>query len=180
MVKKIVIINGLGGCGKSTFAYFCRAYAFSLDCAIVTELSSIDYVKRIAKLLGWDGQKDQAGRVFLHDLKKAMEKYNDRPNQEVIKTIAEREKKHPDLPYIFFVNIREKESILSFISKLEKKGYNKNQYMTLLIKNSLKESNEVPELVDEINNFTYDKVIYNEGTIHELQDKAEEFIKSLL
>ena len=62
--KQIVIINGTGGCGKDTFVSFVSKYKR------VYNFSSIDKVKEIAKLIGWDGGKTDKDRKFLSDLKK--------------------------------------------------------------------------------------------------------------
>ena len=62
--KQIVIINGTGGCGKDTFVSFVSKYKR------VYNFSSIDKVKEIAKLIGWNGGKTDKDRKFLSDLKK--------------------------------------------------------------------------------------------------------------
>ena len=86
---RFVIINGLGGCGKSTFIQLCEEYcdnpnnlkAFNW---MVTELSTVDFVKEIARNCGWDGKKEKKDREFLHDLKVAMEKWDNIPNKKVL------------------------------------------------------------------------------------------------
>lgn len=71
MEKQIVIINGTGGSGKDTFVQFCSKYNK------VMNFSSIDKVKEIARLIGWDGKKTEKDRKFLSDLKKLTTEYND-------------------------------------------------------------------------------------------------------
>lgn len=45
-IRKIVVINGSGGCGKSTFIRSCIDYGLkSGKNIIVMELSTVDYVK---------------------------------------------------------------------------------------------------------------------------------------
>ena len=45
MSARIVIINGFGGSGKSTFVILCREICDELKAKTVIELSTVDYVK---------------------------------------------------------------------------------------------------------------------------------------
>ena len=38
---------------------------------MVSELSTVDFVKEVARICGWKGKKDKKDREFLHDLKEA-------------------------------------------------------------------------------------------------------------
>ena len=62
MSKKIIVINGLSGCGKSSFIDFCGKF-----CS-VKELSVADQAKRALTLLGWDGEKTPKNRNLLEYL----------------------------------------------------------------------------------------------------------------
>lgn len=59
MLKQIIIINGTGGSGKDTFVDFCSKYGN------VMNFSSIDKVKEIASLIGWNGKKAEKDCKFL-------------------------------------------------------------------------------------------------------------------
>ncbi len=64
----VVLISGRAGTGKTTAAKFMSAYLdhpYSIANAVVPFASSL---KNIAKVLGWDGNKDDKGRKFLIDL----------------------------------------------------------------------------------------------------------------
>ena len=63
---KIIVINGRGGVGKDEFIKWCREANND-----IYSVSSVDYVKEIARLIGWNGEKDVKGRKFLSDLKDA-------------------------------------------------------------------------------------------------------------
>ena len=63
MEKAIVIINGTGGSGKDTFIDFVKKHAK------VVNVSSVDFVKEVATLAGWQGEKSKEARKFLSDLK---------------------------------------------------------------------------------------------------------------
>lgn len=81
-MKTIVLINGSGGCGKSTFIKFCAMLNDK-----VVELSTVDYVKEVATTLGWNGSKTEVDRNFLHNLKKALEEWKDIPNIKVVNAV---------------------------------------------------------------------------------------------
>jgi len=53
MKKQIVVINGTGGSGKDTFVEFCSKYGK------VMNFSSVDKVKEVARVIGWDGKKNR-------------------------------------------------------------------------------------------------------------------------
>ena len=56
MVKPVFIINGSGGSGKDSFCKFCSQYLS------VYNISSVDTIKEVAKILGWNGEKDEKSR----------------------------------------------------------------------------------------------------------------------
>ena len=66
LIKKIFITNGMARCGKDTFAKFLNELIPTM------KYSSIDKVKDIAYLCGWDGGKTERDRKFLSDLKKVI------------------------------------------------------------------------------------------------------------
>lgn len=100
MQKTKVIVNGSGGSGKDTFAAFCaaRLNGFGLKSDVC---SSVDKVKAAAVLLGWDGEKDDRGRSFLHELKMLSTKTFDGPMRSMDDFLAE-----TDASVVFFM-IRE-------------------------------------------------------------------------
>ena len=61
----VVIINGSGGSGKSTFCNMCCDYAISKYHSIAHELSTVEWVKDVAKFCGWNGAKEEKDRAFL-------------------------------------------------------------------------------------------------------------------
>ena len=80
---RFVIINGLGGCGKSTFIELCQEYCDNPDNLkahnwMVSELSTVDFVKEVARICGWKGKKDkkEAGKKapFLTRVKRKAER----------------------------------------------------------------------------------------------------------
>lgn len=172
MSNQIIIINGGGGCGKSTFAQFCaQAYNEMPNNIKVYELSTVDRVKEIASFCGWDGTKTSENRAFLHNLKMVLKEWNNLPNQSVIDEIAELNKQ--DTQNIYFVNIREKAEILNFIELAQTLNI---PVKTLLVENPQQISNESAELLADIHSTEYDILIRNDGTLEDLYQKALKFM----
>ncbi len=160
-IKHIIIINGTGGSGKDTFVNLCSKYAK------IVNFSSIDKVKEIARLIGWDGQKEEKDRKFLSDLKKLTTEYNDMS----FNTIKEAVEKfnHSDND-VLFIHIREPEEISRAVV-----AFNAS---TLLVKR-IGVENIISNYSDaNVDNYNYDYSITN-STLEELDNLAFEFIKSL-
>lgn len=157
---KIIVINGSGGAGKDTFIKYCREANHE-----IYSFSTVDYVKDIATLIGWNGKKDMRGRRFLSDLKDALSEYNDTPFKRCVEEIQEvmddyfrLNKNTKNL--IFFVHSREPKEIQRW-----KDLYNAQ---ALLIRRVQSEKQEFTNHADlEVTNFDYDYVYWNE---HELED----------
>lgn len=161
MEKRVVIINGVGGSGKDTFAELCAKHTKIIN------ISSVDKVKEAAKLLvGWNGQKDEKSRKLLVDLKKLSIDYNDYPTTYILEKYEEFKKSDAT---ILFIHIREISEIIKIKKLLSSE--------TLLIVNP-----RVPAITSNtsdanVNDYTYDYVIENLGTLEELEEKAREFSK---
>lgn len=107
---KIVIVNGRGASGKTTFESMVAKIAEARD-KKVTVVSTIDYVKSIARLIGWDGKKTPSDRRFLSDLKDALTRWKDLPYQKIKHDIENCERKGINL---LFIDCREPEEIQRF------------------------------------------------------------------
>ncbi len=163
MDKNIVIINGTGGAGKDTFVSFCSEFVKVLN------VSSVDKVKEAAKILvGWNGEKDEVSRKLLVDLKRLSVEYNDAPTK-YIKSMADEFKNSDD--ELMFVHIREAEEIEKTKKLLNAK--------TLLISNPRVQLITSNDSDGKVNEYKYDYYILNDGTLDDLKNKAEEFIKEL-
>lgn len=161
MDKRVIIINGVGGSGKDTFAELCAKHTK------VINISSVDKVKEAAKILvNWNGEKDEKSRKLLVDLKKLSIDYNNYPTTYILERYEEFKRSDA---LILFVHIRE----ISEIVKLKKRL----NAETLLIVNP-----RVPAITSNssdanVNKYRYDYVIENAGTLEELEEKAREFSK---
>ncbi len=161
MNKIIVIINGTGGSGKDTFVEFCSKYTSVMD------FSSIDKVKEIARLIGWNGGKTDKDRKFLSDLKKLTTEYNDMAFNS-IKDAVTIFKSNDDK--ILFIHIREPEEI--------ERAKNAFGAKTLLIKRMGLENINTNYSDASVDNYNYDYIIEN-TTLDELDNKANCFVKKL-
>ena len=144
---------------------------------MVSELSTVDFVKEIARICGWKGKKDKKDREFLHDLKEAMEKWDNIPNKKVIEDAENIIKNYLGLNHLFFVNIREPQSIESFSQLVMEQGYETT--IKILIESNMP-SNEVDSIVQEIKSIKYDKIYKNNGTLKDLANTAGDFIEEII
>lgn len=82
----VLIVNGFATSGKDTFMAQIKSYGNSYNDK--TEIVSIiDYVKEIALSIGWNGEKDEAGRKLLSDLMNILTEYNNSPIKKMYQVI---------------------------------------------------------------------------------------------
>lgn len=159
-MSTVIVINGSGGVGKSTFVRLCHDFDHS-----VIELSMVDFVKDVARYAGWDGVKDDKGRKFLSDLKDAMDGYRNLTRARVTQEILDNQDK------IVFVNAREPKDIAYLVASLDA--------TTVLI-----ERNTVAPITTNhadagVNDYTYDHYIKNNGNLDDLRNTAFHFMMKL-
>lgn len=159
--KEIIVINGTGGSGKDTFVQFCMKYAK------VMNFSSIDKVKEIARLIGWDGQKREKDRKFLSDLKKLTTDYCDMPFNSVKEAIEDFDNSSFEL---LFIHIREPEEIKKVVDAFGAK--------TLLVKRVGLANIESNYSDANVDNYPYDYVIEN-NTLEQLDKEALNFVNEV-
>lgn len=167
MNKHIFILNGMGGCGKDTFAEF-------LDVFIPTyHTSSVSTVKRIAMDCGWTGEKTEKDRKFLSDLKCLLTEYKDIPFKDMQRTVAVFNASPTNAYYkVLLIDIREPAEI-----ERAKKAFGAK---TILIKND-----RVPKIESNmadagVFDYDYDIVIENNGTLDEFKETVKKFAEEWL
>ena len=162
---KYYIINGRAGAGKDTFVYFCQNHAGN---KVILNISTVDFVKRIATLCGWTGEKDEKNRRFLSDLKDLLSRWNDVPFKEILKTIEHYKENSLGADLIFFIHCREPEEIKRLRDFLGAK--------TIFIKRDTMPQVTSNHADKNVENFEYDIYIENNGTVEELSEKAQQLL----
>lgn len=167
---KILIINGAPAAGKSTFTRILKKIVKQR----LKSYSSIDWVKEMAEIMGWDGIKDEKGRQFLYDIKQASIAYDDAPINRVFRQVV---KAQVSEKYDYFcTDIREP----SEIRKLKRIcRENAITCYTVLIKNKkaeaqLQASNINNPADNETQSIPYDIVISNNANQTRLKRHIEE------
>lgn len=169
----LIIINGRPGAGKDEFVKQCQ----NLLGDRVQNISTVDFVKEIAKLCGWNGVKDARNRKFLSDLKDLLTQYDDVPYKKIMHEyeVFKAQMEHygfEEKQWITFVHCREPQEIQKFVDR--------NNALTLLIRRPAIESNDTSNHADQnVLDYEYNFVVMNDSTIEDLQDQAEGFLRGL-
>jgi hypothetical protein len=160
-VKKVYLINGVGGVGKDSFCSFCSEYISTLN------ISSVDKIKEAARILGWNGDKDEKSRKFLADLKYLSTDYNNNPYEYIKRTIEYF--RRDDTPYgLMFIHVREPNEIHKIKTELNCE--------TILVRNKNVRPITSNTADANVENYEYDYVINNDGTLDDLKETARRFV----
>lgn len=162
MKKKIVVINGTGGCGKDTFVSFCSKYCN------VYNFSSIDKIREIAKMMGYDGGKTEKDRKFLADLKVLAKEYNDLPYNCIKDAINIFNDNESDM---MFIHTREPEEIGRIVKEFNA--------LSVLIKRKNYELITSNSSDANVENYDYDYIFEND-TLEKLEEDAKKFVEEIL
>lgn len=172
MDKHIFVINGSGGVGKDTFVKLVSEELNKIMKKLhtVTNFSSVDKVKELAKEIGWKGEKSERDRKFMFDLKILASDYSDMPFQSMKEKV--RIFKMDMENQILFLHIREPKEIKRAVHEFGAK--------TILVKrDSIKQI--ISNTADQnVFHYTYDFIIENNGTIEELREKAKKFVQEAI
>lgn len=164
MKSRVYITNGMGGCGKDTFADFMKQMV-----PYVIKISSIDRIKSIAEQCGWKGGKTEKDRKFLSDLKMLLSEYNDHPYQ-YLKSWVNMTQKDEYMFRVLLIDIREPEEI--------ERAKNEFGAKTILITNDRVKpilSNPADAGVFE---YTYDYIIDNSGSFDDFKANIKIFLEA--
>ena len=168
---KIYILNGKAGSGKTTFFKLieekCHNYVYNY--------STVDLVKKVAYGCGWNGSKTPENRKFLSDLKDLLTEWDDVPYKDCLKEIKRitsladiYDMEHDD--WAIFIDCREPKEIQKFVDRLGAK--------TIFIDRKIEDYNASNHADANVENFEYDIVINNNGTLEDLAAVAMNFIKT--
>lgn len=166
----VICINGAPGAGKDLFVYYCTCSEKGTPIRVVN-ISTVDFVKYIAKECGWDETKTPKNRKFLCDLKNLLTEWGDVPYQKVKEEILKETKRHGE-GCVIFVHVREPEEIQRFVNELGAK--------TLVVRRETAEKKLASNDADKnVLQYDYDYTVENNGTVEELKQQAELFMSLL-
>lgn len=168
----VYIINGVPGSGKTTFEYMVKDIVGEDYCYIC---STIDFVKKVARLCGWDGEKRPEDRKFLSDLKKILTDWGDVPHNNTVYAVKQ---------YLYWLesfDIDTKKSAV-FIDCREPKEIDKlkkafEDAKAVLISRKEAENKRTSNLSDsEVLSYNYDIIINNDEDLKQLAEEAKLFV----
>jgi hypothetical protein len=158
----VFIVNGFPLSGKDTFA---EALALEYQ---VANISSVDEVKDIATIMGWDGTKTPENRKMLSDLKDFATKYFDLPFKDMVTKIGDN--LHKDF---IVLHIREAQEIDRMKEYLDSNGF--PVYSVLVDRKSVLPETASNHADENIYDAAYDIILYNNGTVKEYIADVLEF-----
>lgn len=163
-MKRIIVINGKGGVGKDTLCAFANEKYRTLN------RSSIDPIKEMASVVGWNGDKSFKSRKFLSDLKRIVTEYNDYPLSYIISECNDFINSDYEL---LFLHIRECEQIRQLVSSLD------FPIITLLVRRgtNIKYGNSSD---DNVELYKYDYIYENSLPLDEAEDDFLLFLEKMI
>ena len=164
LIKKIFITNGMARCGKDTFAKFLSELTPTM------KYSSIDKVKDIAYLCGWEGAKTERDRKFLSDLKLLTTEYSDMPFKKIKEMVNKfnNDKDHS----IMLIDIREPDEIERAKTVFGAK--------TILIENNRVKHISSNMADANVFSYKYDYIVENNSSLEEFKSNVKKFYRSIL
>jgi len=169
-MKKLIVINGSGTSGKDEVVKISRELVAEkkINKLIVKSISSIEAVKNSALLFDWDRSKNDKSRRFLSDLKDAWTRYNNGPFNDIKKKVDILQDK---FYWLVYIHIREPDEIEKMVDYYD-------DVTTLLIKREgVEEFNNHAD--SEVYEYSYDYIIENNGTLDDLKESVECFLKAI-
>ena len=170
---KIIVINGRPRAGKDTFVEFCKSH-----CSWCLNVSTVDFVKEVAKFCGWNGEKTAENRKFLSDLKDLLTQWNDVPFKKVSKEISAFVGEmtmydfDPEIEGIIFIHCREPKEIARFHKEL-------GAQTLLITRDEVEEEVQSNHADEEVDKYKYDYMIANDGTLQDLEEAAMHFLEAM-
>ena len=166
MIKQIYITNGAGTSGKDSFSKLLNKYISTYKYSIV------ELPKQAAKVLGWDGtSKTAKDRRFLSDIMDLATEYNDSPFRDVVSIIADF-KNNLIEDEVLVIDMRDPKDITRAVTMFEAK--------TILIRNPRIEKIETNHADANVENYDYDYIIENNGTLEQLDATTREFVEFII
>lgn len=170
----IIVVNGAPRAGKDTFCEMVQKIMEErvgpYSCRII---STVDFVKEVAKFCGWNGQKTPKDRKFLSDLKDVLIQWDDVPYKDIIGSYIGCKEIWKQFGYdekkcLYFIMCREPKEIQKFVDRIGAR--------TLIVRRFSVEGWPTSNPADAgVHRYKYDTYIYNNGTLEELKEYANRF-----
>jgi len=137
----------------------------------VHHLSTVDRVKGALEMLGWKGSKTNEIRDLLSNLKDKSVQLFDGPYRYIVETIQEIDAYKFSPHNIVFVDSREPEEIARFAKDLDA--------ITILMCREPQGDLPSNHADNNVEQYDYDFIIDNTGTLEDLSILAHDFMKTL-
>ena len=164
-MKQVFILNGVGTSGKGTFVEFVSEYIPTYKYSIV------DLPKEAAKILGWDGGKTEKDRKFLSDIMDLSTAYNDSPFRDVLSVVTDF-KNNLIEDDVLFIDMRDPKDIARAVEIFGAE--------TILIRNPNVKNIESNHADANVEQYEYDYIIENNGSLEQLDWVAKEFVEYVI
>ena len=161
-MKKIYVTNGSAQNGKDSFAEFLGKYIS------VFKYSSIDLVKDMLEFAGVPKEpKTEEYRLLCSDLKDRLTKYDDIPFKDITSVVTDFKNNQIETE-VLLIDIREPEEISRAVETFGAE--------TILIRNPDVRKIESNHADRDVENYEYDYIIENDGTLKQLEKVAKLFV----
>lgn len=162
MLKKVYILNGYGTVGKGEFA---KAISKLIS---TYKYSSIDLVKEMFEIAGVSkNEKTEKKRKLWSDGKDLLTEYDDIPFKDVMSIVADFKNNKIEAE-VLLIDIREPEEITRAVKTFGAE--------TILIRNPNAIKIESNHADRDVENYKYDYIIENDGTLEQLGKVAKLFV----
>lgn len=160
------VLNGSPRAGKDTFCTFIEKYG------VVKHFSYVDFTRNMLDKAHIDyRKKTDKDRQLLETINNALETYDDIPLKDVCENVIYAIAKADFRNLYIFVDIRKPENIKRFIEKFP-------DAKTVYIDDG-RELSEATESDHSVKDYNYDYYVMNNGSLTDLQNAVEKFIKEL-
>ena len=161
-MKKIYVTNGSAQNGKDSFAEFLGKYIS------VYKYSSIDLVKDMLEFAGIPKEpKTEEKRLLYSDTKDRLTKYDDIPFKDITSIVTDFKNNKIEAE-VLLIDIREPEEIARAVETFGAE--------TILVRNPNAIKIETNHADRDVENYEYDYIIENDGTLEQLERVAKLFV----
>ena len=165
-MKKVYITNGSAENGKDTFAEFLAKYIS------VFKYSSIDLVKEMFEVVGVSKEnKTDKKRILWSDGKDLLTKYDDIPFKDIASIVADFKNDKIETE-VLLIDIREPEEIARAVEIFGAE--------TILVRNPNTGKIESNHADRDVENYEYDYIIENNGTLEQLESITRRFMDEVI